>query len=200
LNLSQPEDNVNGFYAFVSESFQFRDESISVVILHKEVLDVEDMRYPGQMIVLSLLECGTKILVEEPAVPHFFHTHVNQMLHGIKDQEAHRAIRVSHDHNMNAIMLDPARVVKKYILNLPVGMKCQMGYMNPTTGRVLVGSMNLATQKIVFKNRLMTFTMSTVTYAIAIDDGDQKVVRKNPHVGNEAADFFARMSPPTDDV
>jgi hypothetical protein len=195
LNLSNPEDNVNGFCAFESASFIFEDEMIDAVVLHKQILDVEDLKDKTSRLVVSLLECGTKILVEEPAVPHYYHTHVDQILQGIKHGEARRAIETAHICTMNSIMSNPDRHMKKYILNLPVGLKCKMGYMNPTAGRILVGSMNVASQQILNnKGVFLKFTMATVTYAIAIDTEDQKVVRKNPNVGNEVEDCLSRMS------
>jgi hypothetical protein len=36
--------------------------------------------------------------------------------------------------------------------------------------------------------------MATITYAIAMDTDDPKVVRKNPAVGSEGLDYFKRMS------
>jgi hypothetical protein len=148
LNLSSIEDNVNGFSAFLSTSFICNDEMVDAVILHKQLLDVEDMRDKNQKLQVSLMECGTKYLVEEPSVPHFYHTHVDQMLAGIQNGEARRAIQTAHTYKVNAIMATPDRHMKKYVLNLPVGVKCKMGYMNPPNGRVLLGNMNISTQQI----------------------------------------------------
>jgi hypothetical protein len=196
LNLSDIEDSSNGFHAFLSESFIYNDESIVAVVLHKQLLDVKDIMDTKQQIVLTLLECGTKILVEEPSVPHYFHTHVNEILAGIEHPEARRAIEVAHVYKMNGIQADPERHMKKYILNLPVGIKCKMGHMNPSTGRVLVGSLNIAEQNYKHEETGLELfsTMATLTYAIAMDTDDPKVVRKNPAVGSEGLDYFKRMS------
>jgi hypothetical protein len=158
---------------------------------------VNDTLKENNKIVLRLSDCGTKILVEEPSVPHFFHTHVNGILEGIKDIETRRAIQVAHNYKMNEICDKPEQATQKYILNLPPGKKCKMGFMNPSSGRVLVGSMNVSNQKVTFPGAPgleFEFTMPTITYAIAIDDGSQKVVTKNPAIGNEGLDYFARMS------
>jgi hypothetical protein len=154
LNLKQPEDNVNGFYAFLASSFVYNHEEIEALVLHKQLFDVEDMRHANCMVVVSLLECGTKLLVEEPAVPHFFHSHVDQMLVGIKQHhEAYRAILTAHVCKMNGILADPERLMRKYILNFPSGVRCKMGYMNPSTGRVLVGSMNTLYRTVVTQKK-----------------------------------------------
>jgi hypothetical protein len=195
LNLTDVEDNVNGFYAFLSEQFIFDGEMIGAVVLHKLLNDVQDTMDEHVRLIVSLMECGTKILVEEPAVPHFFYTHTHQMLAGIGDAEARRAIEAPHVYKMNKILHDPNRRMKKYILNLPSGIKCKMGYMNPSSGRVLIGSMNVSDRTIVAASGLQCyFTMGTITYAIALDTEDTKVVSKNPKVGNEALDYFTRRS------
>ena len=178
----------------MSSSFIFNDEMIEAVVLHKQLLDVEDMRDQNHKLVVSLLECGTKILVEEPSVPHFYHTHVDEILGGVHHGEARRAIETAHNYKMNAILANPDRRMKKYILNLPNGLRCKMGYMNPTSGRILIGSMNISSQQVPNKKGvLINFSMVTVTYAIVVDTEDQKVVRKNPNVGNEAEDCLSRM-------
>jgi hypothetical protein len=145
------------------------------------------------------MECGTKILVEEPSVPHFFHTHVDSILAGVEHGEARRAIETAHLSQMNAIHADPERSMKRYILKLPPGIKCKMGYMNPPPGRTLIGNMNVS-EKIVpliqdngtIENVL--FSMPTITYLVVVDKDQQKIVKKNPAIGNEAADYFARRS------
>jgi hypothetical protein len=203
INLDLCEDNVNGFYAFKTSSFVYNDEDIEAVFLHKTLVDVEDARDKNLMVALRLLDCGTKILVEEPCVPHYFHTHVEQMLEGIRHPEARRAIEKVHNCTMNDIVDAPDRFLKKYILTLPSGVKCKMGYMNPSSGQVLIGSMNVSEQEYSRGVDAQTghmlpplhFTMTTITYAIAVDsEKNQKIVRKNPIVGNEADDAFARMS------
>jgi hypothetical protein len=196
LNLNDIEDSSNGFHCFLSESFIYNDESIVAVILHKQLLDPKDIMDTKQQLVLTLLECGTKILVEEPSVPHYFHTNVNEILAGVEHTEARRAIETAFVCKLNGILAYPERHMKKYVLNLPVGLKCKMGHMNPTTGRILVGSLNIAEQNINHEETglEMFSTMATVTYAIALDTDDPKVVRKNPAVGSEGLDYFKRMS------
>jgi hypothetical protein len=197
LNLAYPEDNVNGFCAFKSSSFVIEFEEIEAIILHKEICDIENMRHQNAMIVVSLMECGTKLLVEEPSVPHFYHTHTDQILDGITHTETRRAIQTAHSCKMNDISGDPERKMKNYILNFPPGISGKMGFMNPVSGRILVGSMNMSYRNAMDdKGNVITFTMATVTYAVAVDTDDQKIVRKNPAVGNEASNFFARMSSP----
>jgi hypothetical protein len=196
LNLSEVEDNVNGFYAFLSEQFIFEGEMIGAVILHKVLYDVQDTMDESVRLAVSLLECGTKILVEEPAVPNFFFTHTHQILAGIDHAEARRAIETPHVYKMNAIRQDPQRCSKKYILNLPLGVKCKMGMMNPPPGRTLLGSMNVSDRTIIVPHNGLQcyFTMATMTYAVALDTDDRKVITKNPAVGNEALDYFTRRS------
>jgi hypothetical protein len=97
---------------------------------------------------------------------------------------------------MNRIIQDPKRRIKKYILNLPFGIKCKMGLMNPTSGRVLIGSMNVSDRTIIVPQTGIQcyFTMATMTYAIALHTDDPKVIMKYTAVGNEALDYFKRRS------
>lgn len=197
LNLTDVEDNVNGFSGYISPAFEYGNEMIEAVVLHKQVLDIEDIMDHNRKIVLTLLDCGKKVLVEEPAVPHYFHTHSEQMFLGVQNPEVKRAIKTAHVYKMNDILNNPERLMKKYILNLPEGVTCKMGYMNPSNGRILVGSMNVAEKTLPTsftkaKND-MIFTMATITYVVALDADEQKIIRSDPAIGNEAADFFARM-------
>jgi hypothetical protein len=199
LNLTDVEDNVNGFNAFLASEFVHSGDAIEAVVLHRQLHDVGDIINSNHRIAVSLMECGTKILVEEPAVPGFFHTHVDSILSGIDHPETQRAIQTAHLSQMNSILADPDRGMKRYILKLPPGVKCKMGYTNPSSGRGLLGSMNVSEKMVpvvrdmgVIEN--VVFSMVTITYVIALDKDEHKIVQKNPALGNEAADYFNRRA------
>ena len=82
---------------------------------------MEDLLDQDAQLSATLMPCGTKIFIEEAAVPHFMHTHVAELLDLVEDAELKRAMTTAHKSKMVGIV---ERKTKKYILSLPKGLKC----------------------------------------------------------------------------
>ena len=171
---------------------------MEALVIHKTIQDLEDLMDPIRKVTVKLMECGTKLLVEEPSVPHYFHTQPDEMFESFENAEICRAIQTAHEYKMTSIRSVTSRHTKTYILNIPDGLKCKMGYTNPMNAcRVLNGTMSWAVK--TFPNNMtgagidLEFRMVTVTYVIAIETEEQKIIR-NPSGTAEVTKFFKRMS------
>lgn len=184
-------------FAYVSSEVEYSDELIQALVIHKTVVDLKDCM-GTEKLTASLMECGTRILFEEPAIPNFFASQADEIFSNID----HKALKVAMKNNfqtkVNEITSISGRRVRKFVLKLPDGMRCKMGFMNPSnTRRILTGVMGCAHEKysagntsgsgVDFLNSLIV-----VTYTIAIDS-EQKIIR-NVDIGNGVDDFFKRMS------
>jgi hypothetical protein len=196
LNLSDPEDNPNGFTAYLLPQFQYENEYIEAIVLNKVVSDMEDM-IGADKVSVSLLECGTKLFVQEPAVSRFMVTNYPESFSGFADSlQLHESILNTHEMLLHDILSDESRRTKKYILNLPAGYRCKMGYMNPLNGERLKGVLHYATTTLGtevtgFPNDLECLHPS-VTW-IAVLDKEPKFIRRHAGVDAEFANLFQRM-------
>ena len=153
---------------------------------------------PIRKVTVKLMECGTKLLVEEPSVPHYFHTQPDEIFETFENAEICRAIQTAHEYKMTSIRSVTSRHTKTYILNLPDGLKCKMGYTNPMNARrVLNGTMSCAVKTFPSNTTgagiHLEFQMVTVTYVITIKTEEQKNIR-NPSGMGEVTKLFKRMS------
>ena len=192
LNLEKRENNVNGFFAFVSPSFVFDDEQIEVVVLQKQVNDIEDVRNPSNSIVVSLLPDGSVVVVEEPSVPTFMTFKGHELYNGCASEEMANALRTTHGVCMTSIQTQN-RQKTKYVLNFPDKIICQMGYMNPATGRTLRG--HVAVSKSEYsggKTSGIAFTHVTIRYMAVIKSEERKLLRSAEATSN-IEDLLAGM-------
>ena len=79
MDIENIGNNVNGFYAFVSPAFEFDSEVMETLVMQKTILGLEDLMDPICKVRVKLMECGTTLLVEEPSLPHYFHTQPNEI-------------------------------------------------------------------------------------------------------------------------
>ena len=199
MNLDSIDDlGALGLYAYVLSENKHSDELIQAMVIHKTVIDLKDLMGDSK-ITATLMECGTKILIEEPNVPNFFSVHTNSIFNNIDHPALQTAMKNNFQTKFNEISISTSRRTRKYILRLPDGMKCKMGYMNPMTNRrVLAGVMSSAHKVFEAANTGAADdfhnSMIMVTYVIAIDSEQQKIIRNAADVGNEVAHFFKRMS------
>jgi hypothetical protein len=87
--------------------------------------------------------------------------------------------------------------IKKYLLTLPPGYKCKMGYMNPASGSQLVGNMNVSVTRMerehTYLRRDFEILHPTITFVLTMDNGDPKFIRSDPNINNTLEEFFGRM-------
>ena len=155
LNLEKGESNVNGIFAYTSPSFVWDDEQVEVLVLIKQVPDITDVRAGSAVpngIAMSLLPDGSGVLVEEPAIPHFMAEKYDGLYDGFQNVEIEYVMHTAHAVCMTAIKQSPARLKKKYILKFPDNVRCQMGYMNPSNGRLLRGNVKV-TKSMIGSNK-----------------------------------------------
>ena len=191
LNLEKGENNVNGFFAFLSPAFVFDGEQIEVVVLHKQVNDIEDVRNPSNSIVVSLLPDGSGVVVEEPSVPSFMTWNGDELYDGCANEEMANTLRATHAVCMTSIE-SQGRQKKKYILNFPDNVVCQMGYMNPSTGRILRGHVAVSNTDFSSKNGRLKFTHVTIRYMAVIKSEERKLLRSAEATSN-VEDLLAGM-------
>ena len=184
LNLEKGESNVNGFFAFLSPAFVFEGEQIEVVVLHKQVNDIEDVRNLGNSIVVSLLPDGSGVVVEEPSVPAFMTWKGDELYDGCANQEMANTLRATHAVCMTSIESQQGRQKKKYILNFPDNVVCQMGYMNPSTGRILRGHVSVSKTEFSGKAGRIDFTHVTIRYMAVIKTEERKLLRSAEATSN----------------
>jgi hypothetical protein len=199
INLTNPEDNPNGFICTHLAEFEYGNEAIEAVSLTKYVTDFNDL-HGDDGISVVLMECGTRFLVTEPSVSHFLKTNYDQSFSGLESTEnagLHSSLISAHRAFVHEIRSNPLRRFKQYVLKLPYGYKCQLGFMNPTTVRRLKGSMNVAETTLIHqKTRLaedMDFEHGTVTYVCALLKDQKKVIRNEIEENHEFNDFFDRL-------
>ena len=186
-----------GIFAYLSSEFEHTDELIQAVVIHKTVVDLKDLM-GSEKLTATLMDCGTKILFEEPVFPNFFLGHTDDIF----DSITHPALKMTMKNNFqtkaNEILSSKVRGVRKFILNLPDGLKCKMGYMNAQNNRRILSGVMSSAQDVfsaAVTGAAQDFHNSTlvVTYVIAVDS-EQKIIRNVVDVGNEVETFFKRMS------
>jgi hypothetical protein len=198
IDWSRPEQNPNGFLIYKLTSVEFENEVIDAVVLTKHIHDMNDTR-SSEKIQVSLLPCCTKLLVTEPSVSQFMKLRYEQTFHGLtRHPFLHRALITMHQVFLQKIDSDPNRKSKKYVLCLPPGYKCKMGYMNPANGSKLIGIMNCSITRMEAgeTNLRNDFDVihPTVTFTIALDVGEPKFIQQDPNVDNVFYEFFGRMN------
>ena len=76
-----------GFFVFLSPAFVFEGEQIKVVVLHKQVNDIEDVTNLGNSIVVSLLPHCSCVVVEESSAPAFVTWKRDELYDGCANEE-----------------------------------------------------------------------------------------------------------------
>ena len=195
LNLVNGEDNVNGIFAFLSPSFVFGNEQVEVVVLHKQVHDINDVRDASNPLVMSLLPDGSGILVEEPALPHFMASQIDNLYDGCDSNEMESALQTNHAVCVTAMKQNPARHKKKYVLKFPSNLTCKMGYMNATTGHTLRGNIQVSKSSIKNKNGgSIPFTHVTIRFMAVVKTTQRKLLREEDDTTSNIEDLLAGMS------
>ena len=195
LNLQNGEDNVNGIFAFVSPSFVFGNEQVEVVVLHKQVHDIKDVRDATNPVTMSLLPDGTGILVEEPALPNFMASQIDALYDGCESIDMENALQTNHAVCVTAIKQNSIRQKKKYILKFPGNLSCKMGYMNATSGHTLRGHVQVS--KSVIKNKggiAIPFTHVTIRFMAVVNTSQQKLLKEEDDSTSNIEDLLAGMS------
>jgi hypothetical protein len=123
--------------------FQYDNEYIEAIALTKYIPDMVDLLG----ISVSLLECGTRFLVQEPSISRFMSTNYAECIAGFADNVyVHETLVNMHEMLLATLLVeDNTRRTKRYILKLPAGIKCKMGYNNPINRQQLSGNLNYAT-------------------------------------------------------
>ena len=195
MNLKNGEDNVNGIFAFLSPSFVFGNEQVEVVVLHKQVHDINDVRDGNNPITMSLLPDGSGILVEEPALPLFMATQVEFIYDGCASIEMENALQTNHAVCVTAMKQNPIRQKKKYILKFPANLSCQMGYMNSTTGHTLCGHVQVSKSNIKSKaGTSISFTHVTMRFMAVVKTSQRKLLKQEDDTTSNIEDLLAGMS------
>ena len=197
LNLGKGENNVNGIFAYTSPSFVWDEEQVEVLGLIKQVPDIADVRTGANApngIAMSLLPDGSGVLVEEPAVPTFMVENFDGLYDGFQNVDIEYAMHTTHAVCMTAIKQSPARMKKKYILKFPENLKCQTGYMNPSSGRLLRGNVKVS-KSLIGSNKgqnVVSFTHVTIRFVAVIKNPERKLLRAED-ASNDVEDVLAGM-------
>lgn len=198
LNLNSQEANICGWYVLKLDRFEHSDALVEAIVIMKYLPDMEDLQGENRTKVF-LSECGTKLYVKEPTVSSFMTTTgiyegAWRML--LNQPPLYQALVNAHMVSMREVDRIPDRRCRRYVLTVPVGMRLQMGFTNPNTGRQLSGKMGVAITVMNGTNdRGQTVRLDiphpTVTYIVAIEDEDEgRILRNDPTIGNEFIDFF----------
>ena len=94
---------VMGIFAYISSEIEYTDELIEALVIHKTLVDMKDLMGTSK-ITASLLECGTRILIEEPAVPNFFASHTNDIFANFDHPALKTAMQNKFQTKINEIM------------------------------------------------------------------------------------------------
>ena len=181
---------------------------IESLVINKTVHDMNDIMEKGRKLDVHMAADGKKLIVIEPPLPSYYHTHSRKMYSKFvrSDPEMSRAVLAAHDIGMNSVKSNPDNQLIKYVLHLPPGLQVQMGYMNPWNNRrLLKGSIHTVNQ--VFTKAMtgadadQKYQMITVTYVIALKTDVAKVIssKKDAGIADEAMEFFKSMSIANDD-
>jgi hypothetical protein len=145
INLSEAEDNPNGFTIYLLPTFQFENKYVEAIVLTKIAPNLEDMIGPDKISV-PLLECGTKFLVQEPSVSRVMTTNYSEAFNGFAPNvHLHENVLSMHVMLLSQIDEIETRCTKRYFLKLLSGYKCKMGYLNPASGERLSGVLHYST-------------------------------------------------------
>ena len=166
-----------------------------MVVLIKQVSDIQDVRDPANPITVSLLPDGTGVIVEEPSLPHFMSHGIDELYEGCESIEMENALITNHSVCVTAIKQTPIRKKKKYKLMFPDNIECKMGYMNPTNGCILRGHVHISKSEIKNKNgQGIKFTHVTIRYMAVVKNVEPKLLRAKDATINNIEELLAGMS------
>jgi hypothetical protein len=137
-------------------------------------------------------------LVQEPAISRFMNSNYPESFAGYDHLLLVQETLINmHESLLANIAEDDSRRTKKYILNLPAGVRCKMGYMNPLNGERLTGTLNFATtilgRELTNLDHDLECVHPTVTF-LAVLDKEPRFIRRHAAVDNEFANMFNRIS------
>ena len=198
LNLTHGEKNhIFGIQAFISAPFVYGDEEVEVVLIQKQVNDIEDVRdASNHPITMTLSEDGGSITVVEPSLPTFMLSPDSGLdLYEDCDEEMAKALLTKHLIQVAAIKNSPSRKTNKYRLKLPPNIKCKMGYMNETNGNDLHGHVTVLKHEVKNKKgKKILFTNVTIRFMAVIQTSTPKLIKVKEARMNDIEDLLAGMS------
>lgn len=198
LNLNSQEENICGWYVLKLDRFEHSDALVEAIVIVKYLPDMQDLQRENRTKVF-LSECGKKLYVKEPTISSFLTTAgiyegAWRML--LNQGPLYQALVNAHMVSMREVDRIPERRCRRYVLTVPDGIRLQMGFTNPNTGRQLSGSMGVAITIMNGTNATgqtvrLDIPHPTVTYVVAIEDEDEgRILRNDPTIGNEFINFF----------
>ena len=181
LNLTNGEkNNIFGIHAFISAPFIYGDEEVEVVVIQKQVNDIDDVRdTANHPITMTLLEDGSGIDVVEPSMPSFMLA-PNGGLDLYEDckEEMAKALLTKHMIQVAGIKNTPSRKTNKYRLKFPPNIRCKMGYMNEMNGNDLHGHVTVVKKDIKNKRgKSIVFTNVTIRFMAVIQTSAPKLIK-----------------------
>jgi hypothetical protein len=115
INLTNPDDNPNGFDCTHLAEFEYGNEAIEAIALTKYVTDFHDL-YGIDGMTVVLMEFGTRFLVTEPSVSQFLKTHYDESfscLECTKNAGMHASLTAAHRAFIHEIRTNPRRHTKQ---------------------------------------------------------------------------------------